>query len=276
MSEQWVPFGVRMGVQEPVRLKNEFSEDPVTLKAVSDWLGNGIGSLYSPDFEPLIGACNIPVYKDQYNRPLAASRRVFEYAFSDEIPLLNTVEYLAAKSRNRGVPAALNSLCLHYNVNWRFDTATQRLVRRVLPETQEHYENLAKSVDQACSEYLHQAFANAYGHNGDPGEAWAASRKAVEFLLHPIVSPNNTRATISSMIRDIRQAPHKWVSAIPANSSEESVLKFVELLKMMPYEPGHHGQTPGNPTAEQARTQFNLALTVCQIIKDDGFRMADS
>lgn len=275
MSEQWIPLGVRLGVQEPARLKNDFSEDESTIYAVAEWLRETIRYFSSDHLEPLIGACGIPAYKDGgYLK--SHKERVLEYASNSEISLLNTVEFLAAKSTNWVPGSKLNSLCVHYNVNWRFDTDSNRLVRRVLPAPQEHYLSLTKSLDQACSEYLQQAFTNAYGHNGDPSEAWVASRKAVEFLLHPIVIPKDNRATISKMTNAIQAAPRKWVSAIPADDTEKSVLKFVELLKMMPYEPGHHGQTPGNPTVEQARVQFNLALTVCQIIMDAGFCLADS
>ncbi|MCM3509202.1 Uncharacterised protein [Mycobacteroides abscessus subsp. bolletii] len=275
MSEQWIPLGVRLGVQEPVALKNGFLEDEATSHAAREWLVDVIYHFRSDDLEPLIGACGIPTYKNS-NGVRTNSERVLRYSSTGEIQLLNTLEFLAAKIHDSFVVSRLNSLCLHYNVNWRFDFNSRRLARRVLPETQEHYLNLARSVSESCSEYLQQAFTNAYGHNGTPAESWVASRKAVEFLLHPVVSPSNTRATISSMIRDIKSAPHKWVSAIPANDPEQSVLKFVQLLQMMPYEPGHHGQTPGQVSLDQARTQFNLALTVCQMVLDGGFALADS
>lgn len=278
MTERWIPLGVRLGVQEPASLKDGFFDDEGTLYAISQWVRAALEYGVRPPLAPLIGSCKIPVYRDYHGSTSEDVARVKRYASSGEIPLLNTVEYLAAKTRDYqgGLVLELNSICLHYNVNWQFDSDSRKLVHRVLPATQEHYLSLAKNVDQVCSEYLQQAFMNAYGHNGDPSEAWVASRKAVEFLLHPIVAPKDNRATISKMRGVIQAAPHKWVSSIPANDSEESVLKFVELLKMMPYEPGHHGQTPGNPTVKQARAQFSLALAICQILVDGGFRLADS
>lgn len=275
MSEQWVPIGVRLGVQEPVALKNGFLEDEATSYVAMEWVRDVLYDFRSDDLEPLIGACGIPTYKNSYG-VRAKKERVLRYSSTGEIQLLNTLEFLASKINDSLNVSKLNSICLYYNVNWRFDLDSKRLVHRVLPETQEHYLSLARSVSQTCSEYLQQAFTNAYGHNGTPAESWVASRKAVEFLLHPVVSPSNTRATISSMMRDIKSAPHKWVSAIPANPPEEYVLKFVQLLQMMPYEPGHHGQTPGEVSLNQARTQFNLALAVCQIVLDGDFALADS
>lgn len=276
MTERWVSLGERLGLQEPPKLKNGFYEDRATLLAVGKWIQQVAVSVHQKTYEPLFGSCQVPAYRDEYDqRFLDPRERLLKYVSKGEIPLLNTIEYLAARVATYSEAQYLNELTIHYNVNWCFDADSGRLHRRVLPETQEHYLRLAKSLDQACSEYLQEAFINAYGNQGSPNDAWVASRKAVEFLLHPIVSPKNGRATLTSMIRDIKSAPNKWVSLISADSAEESVLKFVQLLQMMPYEPGHHGQTPGQATVEEARMQFNLMLTVCQILLDGGFRLRE-
>lgn len=277
MVEAWIPLGVRLGWQEPVALKDGFFESKPALYAVASWAKSVVYKSVGNDFEVFFGACEVPLYLDHYGGGYLDHReRLLQYVESGDRQLLNAIDYLVSHVASVSDQQKLNSIAYAHNVNWHFDSDSKRLMRRVLPATQEHYLQLARSAEQSCSEYLQQAFKNAYGHNGDPSEAWVASRKAVEFLLHPIVIPKDNRATISKMTKAIQAAPHKWVSAIPADTAEQSVLKFVDLLKMMPYEPGHHGQTPGVPTAEQARTQFNLALAVCQIIVDDGFRLADS
>lgn len=156
MTEQWIPLGVRLGVQEPVSLKNEFFDDEAALYAISQWIRRALNYQVRPPLEPLLGACAIPTYRDYRGDILDDVARVRKYAGSGEIPLLNTVDYLAAKTRDQwgNIVFELNSTCLHYNINWQFDSDSKKLVRRVLPATQEHYLSLAKSLDQVCSEHL--------------------------------------------------------------------------------------------------------------------------
>ena len=67
--------------------------------------------------------------------------------------------------------------------------------------------------------------------------------------------------------------PEKWVCAIPAGSNKESVEKFISLVRMMPYEPGHHGQEPTEISEKEAQVQVTLALTICQILHDGGLAL---
>lgn len=169
----------------------------------------------------------------------------------------------------------LNDILRYSNTNWMIasDKNTYKLMmqRRVLPETQENYSSLANSVDGLTGRHLREAWRHAYMHDGDYKQAWESARKAVECLLHPIVSPKNNRATITTMIRDINARHDKWECDIPAGN-DTPVNKFLEFLRMMPYEPGHHGQSDGSITEREAQAQVAVAFTICQILHDKGFR----
>lgn len=169
----------------------------------------------------------------------------------------------------------LSDILRYSNTNWMIasDKNTYKLMmqRRVLPETQENYSSLANSVDGLTGRHLREAWRHAYMHDGDYKQAWESARKAVECLLHPIVSPKNNRATITTMIRDINARHDKWECDIPAGN-DTPVNKFLEFLRMMPYEPGHHGQSDGSITEREAQAQVAVAFTICQILHDKGFR----
>jgi hypothetical protein len=68
------------------------------------------------------------------------------------------------------------------------------LIGVVTDETQATYEAAIAAADEAASE-LREAWANAFGRNGDPSDAWDHAIKAVEDVLIPEMMPNNTKAT---------------------------------------------------------------------------------
>lgn len=165
-----------------------------------------------------------------------------------------------------------NEILAPSNVNWTVSNDwPYRLIERVRPETLRMANSTIENLEDHPSRLLREAWTAAYQREPDPKTAWERSRSAIESLLVPIVCPNNPRATISTCRRDLLAAPSKWTCSFPLFNMEtpdQAVTKLAELLKLFPYEPGHHGDDPRTATLDEARTQVMFATPLCQLLHD--------
>jgi hypothetical protein len=83
--------------------------------------------------------------------------------------------------------------------------------------------------------HLTSAWNHAFGRNPDPSRAYAESIKAVEAAAIPVVSPNNSKATLGTVLGDLKAAPQKWQLVLSRPSTTgiapvEVVTHLVSLL----------------------------------------------
>jgi|GEM_PF-1209375 hypothetical protein len=275
----WVPLSIRNGEREPFTLSDTIPE------SVKSIINKNIDNLLrdiSPNFDFFFAQMRIsPGLKSH------SIQTFYSYMRSSEEAYLDGLDYILHSAMDESIRSLhsyesdilrklinMKEILRRANVNWDIlmtsDKTIVYLERRVMPEVQERYDIVAESVPELAGSHLRNSWKNAYMHGGSYKEAWEYARKAVECMLTPIVSPNNRRATISSLIRDLAAKPEKWVCTIPSDSNEESVGKFISLVKMMPYEPGHHGQEPTEISEKEAQLQATIAITICQILHDGG------
>ncbi|WP_261575208.1 hypothetical protein [Frankia gtarii] len=82
----------------------------------------------------------------------------------------------------------------------------------------------AVAADPVAGDHLRTAFAAAYGLNPDPDKAYDEAVLAVEALACPLVCPNNTRRTLGTVIRDLRNQDTQWALAIGDDSGQPASL----------------------------------------------------
>lgn len=278
-NQDWVPLSIRNGDREPFTLSDTIPE------SVKSIINKNIDNLLrdiSPNFDFFFAQMRIsPGLNSQ------PTQIFYNFMKSSEEAYLDGLDYILHNALNAGIRSHhsyrsdiliklfnMKEILRRANVNWDIvmtsDETLAYLERRVMHEVQERYDIVAESVPELAGNHLRNSWKNAYMHGGNYEEAWVSARKAVECMLTPIISPNNRRATISSLIRDMKVKPEKWVCTIPASNNKESVEKFISLLRMMPYEPGHHGQEPTKISEKEAQLQATLAITICQILHDGG------
>jgi hypothetical protein len=96
--------------------------------------------------------------------------------------------------------------------------ATSRGVEdRVDGAAQAAFEAAIQPRDQA-SEDLSEAWSKAYGRDPDASDAWDHANKAVEAVLRGIISPENTKATLGTLIRDLRNGGHNFEFVLTSDS----------------------------------------------------------
>lgn len=102
---------------------------------------------------------------------------------------------------------------------------------------------------------LQRASEKISARDPDPDGAYDLAVKAVEAAAHPVVSPGNGRATLGTMIRDLRTKPAKWRFAL---GDVELVIAMSERLWTSHI---RHGTGPRTAhTAAEADAALHLAI----------------
>lgn len=258
------------------KLSDFFNETEASYDATLRWLHSAVSRTRGIDFHDFFQIHQIPVNghpETEFLNSLSGSGVQDGEWFGKYLE--EAVDFVLFNVISDDVIYDFNKLVHLSFLNWQASPhKPYKLMKRVLPEVQENYVELTGKVNEDCSTFLKEAWVAAYSADPDPEKAYNASRQAVENLLRPIVSPKNTRSTISTMRRDIKSGMErgKWVCTIPADSNDSAVTKFLQLLEMMPYEERRHGATAKLVTIEGARTQVQLALTICQLLVDEAFK----
>lgn len=144
------------------------------------------------------------------------------------------------------------------------------LQRRTSPEAAAAVHDVAQGAPAAAS-HLAGAWNHAFGRNPDPGRAYSEAIKAVEAAAIPVVSPNNTRATLGTVIAQLRNAPQKWqvVMTREASTSTTGAMAPIEVVTNMAdllWRNQTDRHAPVQPvTQQQAEMAVHLALTLVQI-----------
>ena len=184
-------------------------------------------------------------------------------------------EYLSRCTATTGsVTEMLDEILWDVDHEYRLDVDNERLVKRVDATVWAAYEKALSANDRA-SEWIASAWAKTHSRDRDPSGAWEDARKAVEEVLKPIVSPSNAKATISSMIKEIREGEHKWECDLRGSDWESSVLQFARSLEVIGYPGDHHGGRDGKVEPEVSRTAVLQAVAVVGWLRDGAFRRVE-
>jgi len=128
---------------------------------------------------------------------------------------------------------------------------------------------LNEATDSAKSRYdsgsaayhLTAAWRAAYGIEPDQAKAYSESIKAVEAAAHSLIEPSNSKATLGTMLRQMRDHPGDYRLTIPApGAAAEPVMSMMSVL-WRGQTSRHGGQTPTRmETPEEARAAVHLAV----------------
>lgn len=144
------------------------------------------------------------------------------------------------------------------------------IVERVSEEATETYAG-AVSMEDPISDQLRQAWGHAYGRNPDASDAWDHAIKAVEAMLGAIVEPNNTKATLGSMLAVLNNSPQKFRCAYLGRNHDHAIENVIPSLWVIWRNPDRHASgTVQNPTLEEARAVVTLTAALVQTHRDAG------
>ncbi|ADG78065.1 putative protein OS=Tsukamurella paurometabola (strain ATCC 8368 / DSM / CCUG 35730 /CIP 100753 / JCM 10117 / KCTC 9821 / NBRC 16120 / NCIMB 702349/ NCTC 13040) OX=521096 GN=Tpau_1437 PE=4 SV=1 [Tsukamurella paurometabola] len=121
-------------------------------------------------------------------------------------------------------------------------------------------------TSDTTSDELRVAWANAFGRNGDPSDAWDHAIKALEAALIPVVTPGKINATLGSVLGELRaNQGNKWRSCFPGKDDDHSPTPLVKTLEQIwPNIDRHQGGASRPPTEAEARSVVALTAALIQ------------
>ena len=99
------------------------------------------------------------------------------------------------------------------------------------------------------ADYLNAAWHACYDLHPDNERAFDKVIEAIEAAARPVISANSTRATLGTMIRDLRQKPSKWTTTL--GTVEQLTERLQALWSIQP----RHGTPDPNEVREVTREE---------------------
>lgn len=111
----------------------------------------------------------------------------------------------------------------------------------------------------SAADQIRDAWGELYGVQPDPQAAYSAAIKAVESAAHAIVEPNNSRATLGTMIGVLKGAPHRYRLVLPGPSADHGIDALIKMMELI-----WTGQTSrhGAQTVTRAETEGEAEMAV--------------
>ena len=152
---------------------------------------------------------------------------------------------------------------------WTVADDHRSLVRVVSDGAQATFD-AATSVADEITTQMREAWANAFGRNGNPSDAWDHAIKAMEALFIPLVVPSQTKPNLGHAVGQLRNQGQLYELVLPGKDLNHDVGPLVGMLDLIwPNVDRHPGvATTRPPTADEARAVVTLAATIAQWHRD--------
>ncbi|HEV2071235.1 MAG TPA: hypothetical protein VGR26_15710 [Acidimicrobiales bacterium] len=140
------------------------------------------------------------------------------------------------------------------------------LVRRV-DETVTAAAQVEMDQTGNAARHLYRAWHRIYGRNPDPGGSYRESVRAVEAAAKPLIAPKASRATLGTMLADLRNKPEKWSVALDERGKGTGVDLLIEMCSgLWRSQFDRHGSDdesiPLDVSSREAEAAVHLAVTL--------------
>ncbi|WP_328484890.1 hypothetical protein [Streptomyces zaomyceticus] len=265
-------FSVRAGLAAAPELDGPFEDVPPHLLApLQTWVRDVFtyrGSLQEDQARPVCMRLHIAPFVDPFREP----KYVKPLVLTTGPQLLDVVdEMLACRAASVRDRQSLQRLLDDAGSVYRVNEAGDGLEERVAPAVRDAVRHTIADAATgpaagSAADHLATAWQAAYGRSPDPVRAYSESIKAVESAAHAVIQPNNAKATLGTMLGEIKNARHKFVTAIPSTGGDPIAPAEAMMRALWNGQTSRHGgQTPTAPeTLESARAGVHLAATLVQ------------
>jgi hypothetical protein len=265
-------FSVRVGLTAAPEHDGPFDDVPEHLLVpLQKWVTDALSYQGNPQTDkarPICLRLRIPPSRDRYGK----EQYVWPLAQASGPQLLDVVdEVLHARAAAAWEAEALGRMLDDAGSAYRVNEAADGLEERVTPAVRDAVRQTiadaaAGSAAGSAADHLAAAWQAAYGRSPDPVRAYSEAIKAVECAAHAVIQPNHAKATLGTMLGEIKGARHKFSTAIPAPASDPIAPTEAMMRTLWEGQTSRHGaQTATVPeTLEAARAGVHLAATLVQ------------
>jgi hypothetical protein len=140
-----------------------------------------------------------------------------------------------------------------------------QLVRRAIGPVAEAIEDV-RPLNQRAHAHLMTAWIKLMGRNPDPSSAYREAIRAVEVVAAPVVTPDDSTATLGKIIKALRDKPEKWTVDL-AEATPEQVTEMAAMIWQSQFDRhGTHDESvPLNVSQEQADAAVHLAIALVRL-----------
>ncbi|WP_405668963.1 hypothetical protein OG379_40405 (plasmid) [Streptomyces sp. NBC_01166] len=273
-------FTVRAGLTEAPEHDGPFEGMPGHLtKPLQEWVGHALESRelvnYS-DEEDVERTICLRLRMSPPQRLQTSAPYHWTLTHADGADLLDVVDAVLAYKVEREVndPESIRRLSIlldEAGSAYRVAETLDGLEERVTPGVRDAVRRTVADAAVApaagsAADHLAAAWQAAYGRSPDPTRAYSEAIKAVESAAHTVVQPNNTKATLGSMLGEIKNVRHKFTTAIPTPSDNPIAPAEAMMRALWEGQTSRHGAQSGTvpETLEAARAGVHLAATLVQ------------
>lgn len=280
-QDAWVPLSVRTGARQP------FAPVEDVPGFLWNYLRNWIKDAIRDDAQTGIDIdltlrLNAQRFINDYPTVGDVVAAALEKPLRNQVALLDVIDWLL--HRGKGSAETLERLLATAGHVLRVSPDGDGLVQRLDPSAWALYQHATRPQD-AASDHMHEAWTLTFGQHPKPGQGWGEAVKAIECLLKPIVSPNDSKATLGKMTAAIRNSHDKWTCALPSRdlkvNGHQTVKPGLEVLTdclaTIGYQPGRHGgDDTGQVEQVTAESMVLLATTVLGWLRNGVLSLADT
>ncbi len=120
------------------------------------------------------------------------------------------------------------------------------------------------AAEPSAAEHLRKAWAATHSRNRNPTQAHAEMVKAVESASRPVVTPNNDKATLGTIIGQMTGQAALY-STVGASRADDGIAAVVAMMQVVwRQQTDRHGANPTIP-ATQGRVEFLLPVTAALV-----------
>ncbi|MFJ7497825.1 hypothetical protein ACIQZB_43425 [Streptomyces sp. NPDC097727] len=265
-------FSVRAGLADASEHDGPFDDVPEHLLVpLQVWVEQVLtyrGSTLEDQAQGICLRLHIAPYRDarfgvRYVRPLTQKTGPQLLDVVDEMLRSNVV----TDSELHLLVSMLDDAGSAYRVNEAQDGLEERVTPAVRDAVRQTIADAAAGpAAGSAADHLAAAWQAAYGRGPDPVRAYSEAIKAVECAAHAVIQPNNARATLGTMLGELRGARHKFTAAIPSPAGDPIAPAEAMMRALWEGQTSRHGaQTSTVPeTLEAARAGVHLAAALVQ------------
>ncbi len=116
-----------------------------------------------------------------------------------------------------------------------------------------------RDAEESAARHLRNAWNQTYGRERNPTHAHAEMIRATESAARPVITPNDTRATLGTLIGQLdgQGSLYTTTGASPANNGVPGIVAMMRVLWQQ--QTDRHGANPTVP-ATQGRVEFLLPI----------------
>ncbi|MFJ9597990.1 hypothetical protein ACIRS3_35250 [Streptomyces virginiae] len=263
-------FSVRLGLVPAPEHDGPFQGVPEHLQAsLQKWVRSAFDLGRGDDVRAAEALClrmRLAAHRSDYVSTLADT---YDLQLLDVIDrLLELAPFSLTARKLETLESLLDDAGSAYRVNEDQDGLEERVTPAVRDAVRQTLTDAAaQTAAGSAADHLAAAWQAAYGRNPDPVRAYSESIKAVEAAAHAVIQPNNAKATLGTMLGEIRNARHKFATALFVPAGGDPIAPAEAMMRALwEGQTSRHGaQSPTVPeTLEAARAGVHLAATLVQ------------